>query len=167
MEWCDINFRLEAAAAREDVPATSCAPQINPTSSHIEMSRFFYTFHTLIEPLLALSGSLQLLLFPTIYLSYMPVSTFYHSSSRLLYNQLGFAYLCIALLEALVLRNTREIKAWTAVVVGMLVCDGGHAYAHVMEIGVRMWEWGWWDVLTMGLTVGLMVSRTGWLMGVF
>ena len=53
----------------------------------------------------------------------LPVST--HVVAR----QLGNMYLAFALNEALVLRATKDVKVWKALLLGLLIADFGHLYS--------------------------------------
>lgn len=128
-------------------------------------------YHILIEPLMAVSGVCQLFFVPETYFSYMPASSSYHLDSRIICNQLASAYLFMAIVEALVLRVAKnDWKIWRAVVLALVVCDIGHVYASWVEMGneefFRPWMWGIKDGMGLILTIGPLLLRGAFLMGI-
>jgi len=139
--------------------SASCDPHTHSRVTSASQIPFLYRlWHLYLEPLIALSGAYHLALHPALYFSYMPASAHYSPASRIVYNQLASAYLAFAVIEALVLRSTDDIRVWKTVMWALLVCDAGHAYASWVEMGTRgfwcAWEWGGKDAVTMGLTGG-------------
>jgi hypothetical protein len=123
-----------------------------------------------IEPVLALVGAYKLHFAPESYFSYMPSSSAYSPQSQIVCTQLAAAYVCFSVIEALVLRSTNDIKVWRSVVLALLLCDIGTAYAAWVEMGgdVFWWPWRWegMDRATMTLTAGPLAVRAAFLLGV-
>jgi hypothetical protein len=97
-----------------------------PTLLH----RFSHTFHTTLEPILALLGAYNLAFQPAVYFAYMPAGTHYSAASHVIYDQLAACYVFLAFIEAVVLRVAwGNQRVWTAVLAGLVVCDMGHVWA--------------------------------------
>ncbi|PSN65576.1 hypothetical protein BS50DRAFT_497176 [Corynespora cassiicola Philippines] len=125
---------------------------------------------TTLEPLLALGGALNATLDPSSFLSTIAPQVPYVPASRVVFDQLASCYLLFAFNEAVVLRATRELRVWSVMVAGMLVCDVAHlaAEARVYEVrelvDCRTWGKGEW--VNLGMLWGCVWVRVAFLMGV-
>ena len=82
--------------------------------------------------------------------------------------QLGNLYLMFALSEALVLRSSREVKVWRAVLIPMLIADLGHLYS-VSPLGLDAYwsvlQWNSIDWGNIGFVYVGACTRTAFLLG--
>jgi hypothetical protein len=100
----------------------------------------------------------------------MPQTARYAAESQIVYDQLAAAYLFFAVVEGLVLRTTRELRVWRAVVFALLLCDAGHLYATWLEMGTRdfvnAWNWRGHDAATMMTFIVPVVLRVAFLLNI-
>jgi hypothetical protein len=122
-------------------------------------------WHLYVEPLIALAGAYTLHSQPERYFESMPRTSIYAPTSQLVYTQLAASYVFLATVEALVLRSTKDIRVWTAVIFALAVSDAGHVYATFREVGIHgLKEAGGWRAEEWA--AGPMVFRGAFLMGV-
>jgi len=68
-------------------------------------------------------------------------------STKVVLSQLANLYFLFALNEGLVLRATRDIRVWRALLFGLLVADFGHLYS-VYPLGVdKYWRFWLWNIM--------------------
>jgi hypothetical protein len=100
----------------------------------------------------------------------MPHTSQYKPESQIVCNQLASSYVLFALIEALVLRSTDDLKVWRAVVLALLVCDVGHIYAVWIEMSTHglifPWLWLQRDATTMLMSFMPFLLRAGFLLDV-
>ena len=84
------------------------------------------------------------------HLSSSPAKGGVPTSTSIVLSQLANLYLLFSLIEALVLRSTRERQAWRAVLFSMLVADCGHLYA-IKSLGLSIyWRVNGWNAIDWG-----------------
>jgi hypothetical protein len=129
----------------------------------------YILWHLYLEPIFALGGVYHLHFAPQEYFSYMPASSTYAPGSQIVYDQLAACYLFFAFVEGVLLRVVDDQQTWRTIVFGLLLCDLGHCYAAVAEMG---WEvlggqmWRGKDGVTNCLNLLPVVIRMGYLLGV-
>jgi hypothetical protein len=100
----------------------------------------------------------------------MPQTARYAAESQIVYDQLAASYLFFAVVEGLVLRTTRELRVWRAVVFALLLCDTGHLYAAWLEMGTQnmiyAWNWRGQDAATMMSFILPVVLRVAFLLNI-
>ncbi|MCJ1263647.1 hypothetical protein MMC22_003517 [Lobaria immixta] len=138
---------------------TSVAPKI-PLPYRILLLYF--------EPLAALNGALIVHFFPSYYLLGMSPtanSLSYDPASQIVYDQLAATYTLFAFNEAIVLRQTSELRVWKAMVLGILLCDLVHLYGSWNVMGtqmfVRPWLWRIEDWVNLLMLYGPAAMRLG------
>jgi hypothetical protein len=117
------------------------------------------TLLTIIEPLFALNGAYLIMTHPDQYLDMMirnPGPLIPHAKTTtpdLIYTQLAAGWIMFALLEAILLRSTRERRIWRNTCIAMLGSDAFHVRSIVQGAGglgdwLRVWDWtgGEWKV---------------------
>lgn len=115
------------------------------TPATTTIPRIYRITLTTIEPIIALSGVLQILLTPQTYLSVMTRATGTISpSSSFLYTELGGAWLYFAFVEAVVLRLFDDQRLWRVLCLGMLLSDVAYIHSAAQAVG----GWGEWLDLT-------------------
>ena len=78
----------------------------------------------------------------------------YAPSSQVIFDQLAATYVLFAFNEAVVLRVTKELKVWKAIVLGISLCDVLHLHASWRVMGTEVftspWLWRPEDWLAVG-----------------
>ncbi|KAH8801388.1 hypothetical protein F5884DRAFT_740347 [Xylogone sp. PMI_703] len=153
------------------------------TTSTPRIPAIYRIYFLTIEPLMALSGAYLCLFQPTRFItSTVPSTTLRNLSvspssspsslsatitplTQLLLTNLASLYILFTINEAVVLRVTKEIAVWKAVVFSMVCADLGHLWAVVQAGGFDEGVGGWvgeeWVnvgilVLGLGLRVGFL-----------
>jgi hypothetical protein len=89
-------------------------------------------------------------------------------STNVVLSQLANLYFLFALNEGLVLRATRDIRVWRALLFGLLVADFGHLYS-VYPLGIdkswRFWIWNAMDWGNIGFVYAGAAMRISFLLG--
>jgi hypothetical protein len=88
----------------------------------------------------------------------------YDPSTQVLYDQLAGMWAFLALIEALVLGGSDDLRVWKRVCVCLLVCDAFYYYSVVGPVGgwVAFWDvrgWTGWDFFINGALMGLTSAR--------
>lgn len=99
-----------------------------------------------LEPFAALNGAVITHCFPNRYLRGMsPTATSlsYNPASQIIYDQLAGCYILFAFNEAVVLRQTSNLRVWKAMVLGILLCDMLHLYGSWSVMGTEMFVSPW------------------------
>ncbi|KAL9624204.1 MAG: hypothetical protein Q9160_001451 [Pyrenula sp. 1 TL-2023] len=126
-----------------------------PTSIPLPYPLPYRLFLLYIEPLFTLSGAIAAFYFPTQYLSmtYASPPSLAPTLSpgvHVVLRQLGNLYCAFALIEALVLRSTNDVKVWRALLLPLLIADFGHLLS-VLPVGKEVyWEVGRWGAMDWG-----------------
>lgn len=94
------------------------------------------------EPFAALFGAVLLHFRPEIFLNTMSPVARYATDNQVIYDQLSATYTLFAFNEAVVLRITKDLRVWKALLVGILVCDAIHLYGSWAALGGAVF----WDV---------------------
>lgn len=95
----------------------------------------YTVFFLWVEPAATLLGAFFATIRPLDYLRLTHAATApvkflaFPTSTQVVLQQLGNLYLAFALIEALVLRSTSDIKVWKALLVALLIADFGHLLA--------------------------------------
>ncbi|KAG5982009.1 hypothetical protein E4U55_002423 [Claviceps digitariae] len=110
-------------------------------------------FFLLVEPLSALVAAFYAHCIQTTYLGYLdtqsasddaPSPLLLPLSTSVALSQLANMYLLFALIEALVLRSTWDMRVWRTVLGVLLVADLGHLYSmRGLGLGVYYDIWAW------------------------
>ena len=102
---------------------------------------FLYRFVFLyFEPFAAFFGTLINLFNPISFLQTMsPAATSSTiPSPQVLHDQLAALLFLFAWFEAVVLRSTKDVSVWKAVLFGMFLCDVLHLFASYRELGIEV-----------------------------
>ncbi|RDW62284.1 hypothetical protein BP6252_11717 [Coleophoma cylindrospora] len=124
-----------------------------------------------IDPALALYGSILVLTNPTLFLQSTTPPTLTEAASpltTLLLTQISALYAFFAITEGLVLYQTKQLRIWRSVLLGVLVCDIGHAYA-VLSADATAWDLRGWravDAINYGILIFGAGLRGSFLLGV-
>lgn len=94
------------------------------------------------EPFAALFGAVLLHFRPQLFLNTMSPIARYASDNQVIYDQLSATYTLFAFNEAVLLRVTKDLRVWKALLVGILVCDAIHLYGSWAALGGDVF----WDV---------------------
>ena len=115
-------------------------------STHGVMPSFYKFFFLYIEPFATIIGAYYSFLQQQIYLDLThSISSPQHGipvSTQIVLTQLSNLYFCFALIEALVLRATSDLKVWRTLLICLLIADFGHLYS-VHAVGWQVY----WNVL--------------------
>ncbi|KZT23047.1 hypothetical protein NEOLEDRAFT_1070333 [Neolentinus lepideus HHB14362 ss-1] len=133
---------------------------------------FFFLY---IEPFSTIVGAYYAHLRQKEYLQLTHASSAYITSSaiplgtQVVLSQLANLYLLFAFNEAMVLRSTRSLKTWRALLTGLLIADFGHLYS-VAPLGTsvfwRFWDWNAMDWGNIGFVYCGALMRCLFLAGV-
>lgn len=123
------------------------------------------------EPLAALLGTFTLHVYPSTFLNGMCQGSRYASDNQIIYDQLAGTYMLFAFNEAVVLRLTRDMLVWRAIIIGTLLCDALHIYASWTALGSSVfWDpraWrveDWSDWINLGSLWGQAAIRVAFLL---
>ncbi|KAF1949625.1 hypothetical protein CC80DRAFT_257221 [Byssothecium circinans] len=123
-----------------------------------------------IEPVMAFNGAVLCIFNPRLFLNTFSPNLSYAPSNQIVYDQLAATYALFAFNQAIVLRVSKDIRVWKAIVAGILLCDCIHVWAgwkvmvqdgNTMPQGWRPEDW----VAVLALAVP-MALRSGLLFGV-
>ena len=119
-----------------------------------DMATIYNIFFLYIEPLFAFLGACAAFFQPDKYLqlTHHPTAPKHGipTATKIVINQLANLYLFFAINEALVLRATKDLRVWRAVITGLLIADVGHLYS-LHPLGARFyWVVKAWNVLHWG-----------------
>jgi hypothetical protein len=135
-----------------------------------DIPKIYRIWHLYIEPVIAIFGAYTLHSLPELYFESMPRTAAYAPTSQLVYTQLAASYFFLATVEALVLRSTNNTRVWRAVILALTVCDAGHVYATVREVGIHgLKEAGGWRATEWTAVVATIVPlflRIAFLLGI-
>ncbi|KAH8125016.1 hypothetical protein LI328DRAFT_133485 [Trichoderma asperelloides] len=122
------------------------------------------------EPAAALFGALLLHFRPEIFLNTMSPVAKYAADNQVIYDQLFATYTLFAFNEAVILRITKDLRVWKALLVGILVCDAIHLYGSWAALGGAVfWDVRSWrpeDWANLGSLWGQAAVRMAFLAGV-
>ncbi|PTB41830.1 hypothetical protein M441DRAFT_46939 [Trichoderma asperellum CBS 433.97] len=122
------------------------------------------------EPAAALFGALLLHFRPEIFLNTMSPVAKYATDNQVIYDQLFATYTLFAFNEAVILRITKDLRVWKALLVGILVCDAIHLYGSWAALGGAVfWDIRSWrpeDWANLGSLWGQAAVRVAFLAGV-
>lgn len=149
------------------------APSFLRATNEAEVSPIYRLFFLYIEPVSALLGAYfsffdqPTYLFLTHALS-APKQDSIPISTQIILSQLSNLYLLFAINEALVLRSTKDLRVWKALLFGLLVADVGHLWS-LKVLGWEMyWRAGDWNAIDWG-NVGFVyvgaLMRSSFLLG--
>ncbi|KAF2178478.1 hypothetical protein K469DRAFT_731511 [Zopfia rhizophila CBS 207.26] len=123
-----------------------------------------------LEPFLAFNGALLCHFNPTSFLNTMSETAVYAPSNQVVYDQLAATYVLFAWNQAVVLRLSKDIRIWKAIVLGIMVCDTIHLYASWRVMGTEMfvqpWLWRPEDWVNLALLYGPVTLRLLFIMEV-
>ncbi|KAL7787141.1 hypothetical protein V8C37DRAFT_390763 [Trichoderma ceciliae] len=88
-----------------------------------------------VEPVEALFGAWLLHFRPVTFLKTMSPVAKYTTDNQIIYDQLAAAYVLIAFVGAIILRNTNDLRVWKWMLIGNLVCDTLHLYGSWATLG--------------------------------
>ncbi|RDW66755.1 hypothetical protein BP5796_09504 [Coleophoma crateriformis] len=133
-----------------------------------------------IDPALALYGSILVLTNPALFLQSTTPPTLTEAATvstttgplnpltTLLLTQISALYAFFAITEGLVLYQTKQLRVWRSVLLGVLVCDIGHGYA-VLNADAAAWDLRGWravDAINYGILIFGAGLRGSFLLGV-
>lgn len=122
------------------------------------------------EPFAAFFGSLLLHFRPEIFLNTMTPVAKYAADNQVIYDQLAATYTLFAFNEAVILRLTKDLRVWKALLVGILVCDAIHLYGSWAALGGDVfWDARSWraeDWVNLGSLWGQAAIRVAFLAGI-
>jgi hypothetical protein len=123
------------------------------------------------EPLLALSGSVQITFNAPGYLAIANPNITYDKSLQPLFTSIMGGWLMLAFNDAVTLRVfSRDTKVWWYVLFAHLISDIVYAYAVYEDLGAERFFnpmiWNAWDWLTIGTTIPPLVLKVGFLLGI-
>ncbi|UKZ94704.1 uncharacterized protein TrAFT101_009557 [Trichoderma asperellum] len=122
------------------------------------------------EPAAAFFGALLLHFRPEIFLNTMSPVAKYATDNQVIYDQLFATYTLFAFNEAVILRITKDLRVWKALLVGILVCDAIHLYGSWAALGGAVfWDVRSWrpeDWANLGSLWGQAAIRVAFLAGV-
>ncbi|KAL7917467.1 hypothetical protein ACQKWADRAFT_306775 [Trichoderma austrokoningii] len=122
------------------------------------------------EPFAALFGALLLHFRPEMFLNTMSPIAKYAADNQVIYDQLSATYTLFAFNGAVILRVTKDLRVWKALLAGILVCDAIHLYGSWAALGgavfwdVRSWRAEDWANL--GSLWGQAAFRVAFLAGI-
>lgn len=154
-----------SAAASSSSSSSSASPSSSVSLPYIP---FVYRLLLLyLEPVMAINGAAMCMMRPALFLkTFSPVLP-YTASSQIIYDQLAATYLFLALIEAVVLRASAELRVWKAVVASLLVSDFVHLWAgaKLMAQEGNVWPVAWRpeDWIVLGTLVGPGLLRLAFL----
>ena len=133
---------------------------------------WYHLFFLYLEPISTLIGAYYAFLEQQTYLDLTDLSSSPNNiptGTSIALSQLANLYLLFTLIEALVLRSSREHRTWCAVLLSMLVADCGHLYT-VKPLGLSIyWRVTGWNAIDWGniafVYIGAL-SRICFLLGV-
>ncbi|KAF2474615.1 uncharacterized protein BDR25DRAFT_280024 [Lindgomyces ingoldianus] len=120
------------------------------------------------EPLAALNGAILCHFNPVLFLDTMTAKAVFAPSHQVIFDQLSATYTLFAFNEAVVLRITKDLKVWKAMVFGMLLCDLIHLYGSWSVMGPQvfldptLWRAG--DALNLAMLYVPIMMRLSFLM---
>ena len=122
------------------------------------------------EPLAAFNGAILCHFDAPSFLNTMSATAVYTPSSQVIFDQLAATYTLFAFNEAVVLRISKDLKVWKAMILGILLCDTLHLYASWVVMGtelfVRPWLWRAEDAIAVGMLWVPIVIRIAFLLEV-
>ena len=149
-------------------------PLLSPTTKEGQIATVYRLFFLYIEPVSALLGAYFSFFDQPAYLSLThalsaPQQDSIPISTQIVLSQLANLCLLFAINEMLVLRSTKDLRVWKALLFGLLVADLGHLWS-VKVLGWEMyWRAGDWNAIDWG-NVGFVyvgaLMRSCFLLGV-
>ncbi|KAF4466084.1 hypothetical protein FALBO_7060 [Fusarium albosuccineum] len=122
------------------------------------------------EPFAAFGGTLLLHFAPALFLNTMSPTSKYAPDNQVIYDQLGATYTLFAFNEAVVLRITKDIRVWKAILIGILICDAMHLYGSWVALGGAIfWDpraWRAEEWVNLGTLWGQAAVRVAFVAGV-
>ncbi len=150
------------------------APSFHSATNEAQISPVYRLFFLYVEPVSALLGAYFSFFDQPTYLVLThalsaPRQDFIPISTQIVLSQLSNLYLLFAINEALVLRSTKDLRVWKALLFGLLVADFGHLWS-VKVLGWDLyWSVGDWNAIDWG-NVGFVyvgaLMRSCFLLGV-
>jgi hypothetical protein len=125
-----------------------------------------------IEPLLAVMGSVLVLVDPSTYLgSITRHSVSFAPDTAFLYTSLGGAWMYFAFVEAVVLRLFDDLALWRVLCLGMLLSDFAFCHSTAQAVGgwaayVRIADWTAEDWVAFATTAPMVLTRISIVLGV-
>ncbi|KAF2740378.1 hypothetical protein EJ04DRAFT_507915 [Polyplosphaeria fusca] len=120
-----------------------------------------------IEPLFAFNGALLCLFSPALFLQTFTTAS-YRADHQVMFDQLAATYILFAFNQAVVLRITKDLQVWKAIILGILMCDIVHLYAAWNVMGTEAFVnpsfWRWEEVVNFSLLYGPGVLRIAFLL---
>ncbi|KAH7132491.1 hypothetical protein B0J11DRAFT_503660 [Dendryphion nanum] len=128
--------------------------------------RLFFLY---LEPAFALNGAIMCHFSPLSFLRTMSATAPYIPATQVIFDQLAACYVLFAFNEAIVLRVTKDIRVWRAMMLGMVLCDCLHINGswNVMgwEASTKPWLWRGEDAVNMIILYGFTLLRLAFLGG--
>jgi hypothetical protein len=145
----------------------------NTSVNPVGVAPYYRLFFLTIEPISAVLGA---------YFAYFQPRTYLHLThgesaprsdiplgTQIVLAQLSNLYLLFALNEALVLRSTRDLRVWRALLFGLLIADFGHLWSVNELAGSIYWNVSKWNAIDWG-NIGFVyvgaLSRVAFLCGI-
>jgi hypothetical protein len=146
--------------------------RLNSTKDNNKIPVYYRLFFLIIEPISAVIGAYFAFFQPQTYLHLTHATsapTDIPLGTRIVLAQLSNLYFLFAINEAIVLRSTRDLRVWRALLMGLLIADFGHLWS-VDKPGVSIY-WGFWkwnaiDWGNVGFVYVGAMSRIAFLLGI-
>lgn len=131
---------------KKNVQQDPAMAQTSTSKSTVEIATYYRLFFLIAEPISAVIGAYFAYFQPQVYLRLTHVASAPESDlplgTEIVLAQLSNLYALFAINEALVLRTTRNLQVWRALLFGLLIADFGHLWS-VNKLGASIY----WNIL--------------------